>query len=217
MKKLIILLVALVLCCCVLSLAGAFLFGNFEANGQCLYKGPMATVNSGACAGSASTTVNTVDRTANSTNSTTGTTSQTRTYNGASYSLNYPDTFSIDDSDSTRLFVYASNGLDNLNISKKILAITTTQSDCEDYASQTITDLTDYSAELVDVSTTTINGYGACKVYFTADYGTESGKVSQTQYYIAVGSQTYFETITINQDSTLYTDLDTIAKSIQFN
>ncbi len=222
MKKLLIVGCVLLLCCCVSSIAGFAAIGYFESNGSCVYRGPFATVSSGACVAATNGTMNSTNstnttNTTNSTNQDSTTGSTDKVYVGAEYSLTYPQGFIVDDSDNSILFVYAANELDNLNISKRNYAITATQNNCEDYAYSTLDELVDYDAILEDVSVVTIGGYKACKVDFSADYGTSSGIVYQTQYYIAAGASTYFETITINLDDSNFDALDNVARSIQFN
>lgn len=223
MKKLLIVGCVLLLCCCVTSTAGLGLFAYFESNGECVYKGPLSTVSSGACAtNTTGATNNTVNNTSNSTTNSTNnnqnnTSEDLEIYFGADYSFEYPSEFIVDDSDSTRLFVYADNESDNLNISSRLLPITVNQTECQNYALDAMDELSTYDAELLSVSVETIGGYDACRSDFTADYGTTSGRVDQTQYYVAVDDQTYFLTITINSDDLNYSSLEDIATSIQFN
>ena len=223
MKKLLIVGCILVLCCCVSTFAGFAAIGYFELNGKCAYRGPFAPADAGICSTNAINTTNTTNTTSNSTsNTTTNSTGTTQTsdnqvYTGYDYSLEYPEGFMVDDADSDILFVYAENLLDNLNISKRSYTIVPSQNECVDLGNSTIDELATYDSILEDVSVVTLDGYKACRLEFTADYGTESGRVNQTQYYIAVGSETYFETITINLDGSNYATLDRIANSIQFN
>lgn len=228
-EKVLIIGCVLLLCCCISSVVAFGLIGHFEANGACAFKGPLSSASTGPCSANSAVTgtTNTTNKPSdtslsNSTDSNRMDTdfeasSSTYIYTGADYSLEYPKEFTVDDSDSTRLFVYADNGADNLNISSKSLTITATQADCQEYADQAINELSAYDAQLVGLSVVNIGGYKACKTDFTADYGTDSGVVSQTQYYIAAGTTTYFLTITINEDGLNYSPLDDVATSIQFN
>jgi len=216
MKKVLIVGCVLLLCCCVSSIAGFAAIGYFESNGGCVYRGPFASVSSGACMATTGTSL--VSNNTNSNNNQNVNSNTTdQVYTGAYYSLTYPQEFFVDDSDDSLLFVYADNELDNLNISRKNYTITISQSDCEEYAANTLDELYLYDAMLENVGVTTIGGYKACKVDFNADYGTDSGRINQTQYYISVGSKTYFETITINLNESNYDSLDNVARSIQFN
>lgn len=219
-KKLLIAGCVLLLCCCFSTVIGFGLVGYLENSGQCVYRGPLSSVDSGACAKN-NTSLNSVNSTTNNnstdSNNNQPATSDTKTYEGANFSLDYPSEFIVDESSSDRLFVYAENETDNLNISSQVLRIDVNQTNCEDYALETMNDLVSYDAQLEDVSTTTLDGYNACRVDFTADYGLTTERVVQTQYYIEAGSDTYVMTITINSDFSNFNTLNNIAKSVRFN
>lgn len=217
MKKLVIVGCVLLLCCCFTSVGATGLFAYFEANGECVYKGPLSSVSSGACASNETGAVNTTPNNPSTNNNQNNTNADLEIYSGSDYSFEYPSDFIVDDSDFTRLFVYAGNESDNLNISSRILPITVNQTECQSFAFEAMDELSTYNAELLSVSVETIGGYDACRTDFTANYGTSSGRVDQTQFYISVEDQTYFLTITINSDDANYPFLEDIATSIQFN
>lgn len=208
----------LVVCCCLSVFGGLGLVGYFESNGQCLYKGPFASVSSGACAvRTENTQQQESQQDVNNNSQQIEPEFDLRTYTGSQYSFMYPDDFTVDSSNPERLFVYAPNESDNLNISSQLLAIEVTQSNCEEYGLSTVDALLSYDALLENVSTTKIGNYNACRIDFSADYGLSTDRVLQTQYYVDLGSETYVFTLTINSEENNYSLLNNIINSVRFN
>ncbi len=211
MKKMIALVIVLILCCCLATGIGFGLVGYFEFNNNCMWKGPLATVSEGACASVPSTT-----NTNTNEDQGLGQTTTLQTYNSERYTFQYPSSFSIDESSDTgRVFVYAENGFDNLNISADDSKIFVSQTNCESLAEDVMDELFYYAAASDSVSVTTIGSAYACKVEFTADYGTEAGRVRQTQYYVESGEVTYVLTITINKDPSNFGALEGVVYSFR--
>lgn len=228
-KEVIIGIIVLLFCCCFSVFGGFAAIGYFESNGQCVYKGPLATVSGGACAANPQEGNSNDDLDNNDTNNNQddnsngddhendGEDHSDLTYETFDYTLTYSHHLTLDDSNPNRVFLYSENGNDNLNITTSLSGIDVNQSSCEDYSASLLSELLAYDPEEESVDTTVLGGLDACVVDFTADYGTEFGRVSQRQYYINVNGISYYLTITINEDTSSFDELNEAALSFTLN
>lgn len=218
-KKVILIGCVVLLFLCSLCASGLFLlFGNFELNNTCIYKGPLATL-SGSCIDTIQsnteprTNQNIVEDNSNLVPEFKVTNQDWLVYSAGAYTIEYPEGFVVDNSDPARLFVFAENGSDNLNISSQFFEIEVNQPNCDEFANNTLTELADADPRNLSVSVVSIWGAQACKVSFTAQYQVNE-RINQTQYYLSSGVETYFLTVSTSQDSDSFQTLDMIAKSI---
>jgi len=155
-KTVIIVLILLMLCCCFGSIVFTALFGNFEANGKCVYSGTMAT-KTGACAlnnsSSSILSSTSISSSIYTSSSNTSTSSYGNVFDNPptyksyigkysyKYTFSYPNTFFVDDTN-TDITVYATNPVsdpkagskESMNITSKSGFLDLTSAECTNFA-----------------------------------------------------------------------------------
>lgn len=179
-KKVALVVLALCAICCICTSVFAALFGKFEVNGKCSYKGPLAA---GECPstsvtpnGTTPTPTKTEEPDANSTR-----------YNGSDYSIDYPKGWFVDNTPSIQgadIAIYQfdpsntqGNTNDNISVSKVAQGFKIDLAECEDYADQVYTSAkASYSNlyESITLDTTEvikIDGQDSCHVVLNSVVG----------------------------------------------
>jgi hypothetical protein len=213
MSKAMIIILILLLCCGLLS-GSAFLIGNFEINGKCLYRGPYATNSGNLC--DIYTTPNEVEENSEASNND----STLNSYDGKqviNFTFDYPNEFFVDESNSDIIIVYAQNQEDNLNIKYKDKPISVNKTNCETDGEVFVESLSSYDAQIIDATVEKVGELDACRVEFTADYGVGNGFVQQIQYTIDANVGRYEITISINEDNSNLAPLEEIVESFRLN
>lgn len=235
-KKLpLLIIIVLLVACCLCSIVGVVLFGNFESNGSCTYAGPLAT-KTGACIkntsssnSSSSTISDAMSSTSSKSSSSSVNTLGLKQYNGKNsteYTFSYPSRFIIDDS-STILFVYsrdpktATSGTfnDNLNVVSQKSYSVIDESACKDYAKTVSSSLqSSFTVESSSVMSTIVdigNYTGVCKASWNAEL--RGIKFTQSQYVISdkASNSTYILTVSTSRDSSNLDDFSKVVNTFE--
>jgi len=243
MKKVLLIVIVLLLCCCVISAIGIGLFGNFTANGNCVYVGPYAT-KTGACltngsssssssSNSSSSTSDNSSSSISSTSSSSTNTTGTTQYNGknaSTFTFNYANGFTLSDSSSlatTPLFVYSHNPStiaqgtfnDNLNIVSQSEVSDMDADLCKQYATSVTNGLTSqFTVDKNSIGSQVIdlpNFTSVCRTNWNAQLRGIS--FSQEQFVIGdkKSNTTYIITVSTSQNSSYLNSFEDTVKSFQ--
>ncbi len=223
MKKLILIIFALLILCCLCSVIGFGLFGQLNLNNTCTFKGPFAHISDGPCAAKIMPiTIDAFDNTVNNKIDTTPKkdvttnppapiiTSTTKTYSNTMYTFDYPKDWIIEEGDNS-VYLYEKDAaitssdefINNIIISSEDIKESVLEDyTCEEYAKEYVVPAVQeiYEPILRDYQELTLNGNRTCLA--NLDGATVDGKnIGQIHYGVFNNGTLYYITISIDQST----------------
>lgn len=212
----------LLICCC--GSVGLFfgLLGNIEANGKCIYKGPLNNNPTGACIPNYG---GIDDRYQPNDSSSSASNSGLTKYSGsqsAKYSFEYDEeAFRLTDGSSPSLAAKVTD-LDgigfgsNINFNSQVGSLDITDSLCTNFTNQVIDalEVNSRKIDLLDVSVVTLDsGEKACRAEWDIAKTTTVGALTQVQYLTSTQKELFIVTLTAYQENGGMLTLEDIARS----